>query len=174
MHYSLGNEHAWFDLEGIGDDGMGYEVDFIPDRALNGKSSQGQMSTQSGTATLRGSEVYNMNNYDETREWFGNGNDEKTAKVWRVDHPAETGSPPEYSETTPLTLPKAYAAPHKHTSPEEPPAPKRKQERSLTSPRRGPLNPFNSSQKWAGPRARKSMRSSTNGEPTLPILTTTK
>jgi hypothetical protein len=180
LQYSIGEQHAWFDLEGIADDGMGYAIDFVPDtpsrKSLTEKSSYGHISSHSGTATLKDSDIYELNlgtkfekktfDVDDDDKWMRGEKDDERIRVWKIDQPS-ISSPSMNTRETLTTPPRAVSTEPKPVKPTL-----SHLERPKPTAKRGPVNPLNSSQRWAGPRARKSIssRSNENNEPTLPII----
>jgi hypothetical protein len=164
---------------------MGYAVDFIPDspnrKSLTEKSSYGHISSQSGTATLKDSDIHELNLGsmgatvekraldvdDDDEKWMHGGKDSEQLRIWKIDQSAIASPTYDNCETL-ATPPRAVTTESKTLET----LPSSKLEHPKSSVRRGPVNPLNSSQKWAGPRARKStsLRSSDNSEPTLPVI----
>jgi hypothetical protein len=171
MHYSSGDEDGWFDLEGIADDGLGYRVNIIRKRdnqqSVAEKASNGHLSSETGTSTLLNSglidlalapsqeKIANQKRQveDAVEPKFTDG-----MRIWKIDQPIFESVSTDSWRATPTSVQALATEIHPtRQSPE-------------LSRQRGPINPLNSSQQWAGPNARISRSRRTLDNPTLPII----
>ena len=173
MHYSTRNNEAWFDLEGIANDGLGYTVNIISKEgdyhvSIAEKARRRHLSSETATSTLKNSGLIDLvltpnsaMKTSQSRVQSGDSTERKPGdeiRVWKIDQPI-FNSPLTDPWPTP-TAPVQTLETDVH-SPWSLPEPSRQ---------RGPINPLNSSQQWVGPNIRSPRRSRYVDNPTLPII----
>ena len=173
MHYSTRNDEAWFDLEGIANDGLGYSVNIIRKEgdyhvSFAEKARHRHLSSETGASTLKNSGLIDLvltpnsaMKTSQSRIQSGDATDPKLdeeIRVWKIDQPIFE-SPLTDSWPASATPTQPLAADVRSPWPSAEP-----------SRQRRPINPLNSSQKWVGPNFRSPRRSRYSESPTLPII----